>query len=206
MPHAVVNPTSMLLNLWPPATAMGAGLPGKRPIGNPDPSIPDRSLPQQSADPSAMIPHAVRSPTLSSLNLCPPTTSTGALRENLVPSPNCPLSFAPQQKAAPSVLSAQLKSFPAPTVSISEKIGGESAGGVRGPTPSSPHATRDETRRLKDKKNQRFMAGTPKQRRQGDPLEEGRQMVDIARGARPQALARIVWALGGRAAVAANPA
>ncbi len=65
-----------------------------------------------------------------------PTTALGVDRSVSVPSPSCPLSFAPQHHTVPSVLSTHEKSIPSETCLMHALAGGATQDDDEPPAPS----------------------------------------------------------------------
>src|SRR5688500_16846868 len=87
-------PAAMVLNRWPPATAVGAA----RSLPSGSPSSPYRLLPQQYAVPSVPTPHVCVQPAATLRNVPRPATRTASARSDFVRSPSCPRLFCPQQE------------------------------------------------------------------------------------------------------------
>src|SRR5712664_3388576 len=96
--------------------------------------------------PSVVTPQLCADPALTAANVNPPRTATGLVRPIAVPSPSSPLTFWPQQYAAPPVVTAHVWKLPAlsdPKVSPLATAAGITRS-IFVPSPSSPAPLRPQ--------------------------------------------------------------
>src|SRR5262245_56897232 len=123
--HATV-PFAMSAQVWEPPAAMATGLNAPLTVTGvelgsvvPSPSCPLPFAPQQRIVPLARRAQECPSPPAETAETFEsPSTSTGLLWSNWVPSPSCPKKFLPQHRTIPPADTAQACSLPADTPNI----------------------------------------------------------------------------------------